>query len=172
MIVLFDRAAESLMSIRPPWCITAAAADRCTMSVFDVDVPSPAEVWAEVVRAEAEGRPYFRFRNRRADGSVRDSVEAYSSPIDLGDRKLHYAIMLDVTERNRRRRPCAGARRRCSARTQLPISGTGPGHAQQYRDLVGRDEAHLWAGPRAVCWRFNQAFAIDSSGRRRQRCGR
>ena len=101
VIVLFDRATGRIVDVNP-----AAAAyygwsreQMREMSVFDVHVPSPAEVWAELMRAEAEGRPYFRFRHRRADGSVRD-LEAYSSPVELGDRKLHYAIMHDVTERN------------------------------------------------------------------------
>ncbi len=100
VIVLFDRATGKIVDVNP-----AAAAyygwsreQMRKMSVFDVHVPSPAEVWAELMRAEAEGRPYFRFRQRRADGSVRD-LEAYSSPVELGDRKLHYAIMHDVTER-------------------------------------------------------------------------
>jgi len=100
VIVLFDRATGKIVDVNP-----AAAAyygwsreQMRRMSVFDVHVPAPAEVWAEVMRAEAEGRPYFRFRQRRADGSVRD-LEAYSSPVHLGDRKLHYAIMHDVTER-------------------------------------------------------------------------
>jgi PAS domain S-box-containing protein len=101
IIVLVERAGGTIVDANP----AAAAyygysrAQMRGMNVFDFHVPPPAEVWAEIAQAEAEGRHFYRFKQRRADGAVRD-LEAYSSPVELNGRQLRYAIMHDVTERN------------------------------------------------------------------------
>ncbi len=68
------------------------------MTVLDIHALPPNEVWAEIACAQAEGRSYYRFKHRRADGTVRD-VEAYNTPIEIDGRQLRYAIVHDVTER-------------------------------------------------------------------------
>ncbi|MFN8467521.1 MAG: PAS domain S-box protein [Caldilineaceae bacterium] len=101
IIVLVEREGGTIVDANP-----AAAAyygwsrkQMRGMNVFDFHVLPPAEVWAEIAQADAEGRHFYRFKQRRADGAVRD-LEAYSSPVVLGGRELRYAIMHDVTERN------------------------------------------------------------------------
>jgi PAS domain S-box-containing protein len=71
-----------------------------TMNIWDIHALRPEEVWAEIERAQAEGRSYYLFKHRRADGTVRD-VEAYNTLIELDGRQLRYAIVHDITERLR-----------------------------------------------------------------------
>ncbi len=68
-----------------------------TMSIF-INAASPAEVKAEIQRAEAEQRNHGWFRHRLADGSLRD-VEVYTSTVELNGRVLRHAIAYDMTKR-------------------------------------------------------------------------
>jgi len=43
---------------------------------------------------------YFEFKHRLAGGELRD-VEVYASPITMGDRKLMYVIIHDITDRKK-----------------------------------------------------------------------
>jgi PAS domain S-box-containing protein len=73
-------------------------AELCRINIFAIDAAPRAKIEAEIARAHAEGRNYFMFRHRLADGSVRD-VEVYSSPVELEGRVLRYSIVHDVTQR-------------------------------------------------------------------------
>ncbi len=68
------------------------------MRITEINTLGPAELQAEMARAQAEARNHFEFRHRRADGSVRE-VEVASGPIVFGHRRLLYSIVKDVTER-------------------------------------------------------------------------
>jgi len=53
---------------------------------------------AELKRAREEGRIYFQFRHRLADGSVRD-VEVFSSRIQIEGNDFLHSIIHDISER-------------------------------------------------------------------------
>lgn len=68
------------------------------MRITEINCVSPSELQAELVQARKGHRNYFLFRHRRADGTIRD-VEVFSGPIVLGERRLLYSIVHDITER-------------------------------------------------------------------------
>src|SRR5438270_31433 len=67
---------------------------------WDINVMGEETVRAEMANAARQERSYFIFRHMRANGEVRE-VEVHSGPIDVGDRKLLYSIIHDITERKR-----------------------------------------------------------------------
>lgn len=67
-----------------------------TMAIQDINTLSDEQVAAERARAELEGRRYFIFRHRLADGDIR-TVEVHSSPIPVGDRRLLWSVVNDIT---------------------------------------------------------------------------
>ncbi len=69
-------------------------------NIMDINMLTPKEVKAEMAKAEAEENNYFTFRHRLATGEIRD-VEVYSSPIKLGDQKVLYSIIHDITQRKK-----------------------------------------------------------------------
>jgi len=70
------------------------------MRVWDINVMGEQGVRDEMDNAARQERSYFIFRHMRSNGEVRD-VEVHSGPIDVGDRKLLYSIIHDITERKR-----------------------------------------------------------------------
>jgi PAS domain S-box-containing protein len=68
------------------------------MNIFQINALTPEQIRAEMQRARLQHEDHFRFRHRRADGSVRD-VESFSGPIRIGEREVLYSIVHDVTER-------------------------------------------------------------------------
>ena len=70
------------------------------MNISRINVLKPEQIRAEMQRAILQHEDHFRFRHRRADGSVRD-VESFSGPIQIGEREVLYSIVHDVTERVR-----------------------------------------------------------------------
>lgn len=67
-----------------------------SMSIQDINTFTAEQVKAERALAESEGRNFFIFRHRLADGEVR-TVEVYSRPYTFGDRPLLYSIIKDIT---------------------------------------------------------------------------
>ena len=70
------------------------------MHIQDINTLSPEAVKAEMARAAAESRRYFRFRHRTRSGEILD-VEVYSGPVELHGRTCLYSIIHDVTETRR-----------------------------------------------------------------------
>lgn len=69
------------------------------LSIDQINTLSPEEVARERQHAVHQERNYFNFRHRLASGVIRN-VEVYSSPIDVGGRKLLFSIIHDVTGRS------------------------------------------------------------------------
>ncbi len=67
--------------------------------VSELNTLTEDELRAEMHAAVSGRRGYFRFRHRIASGEVR-AVEVYSSPIEIGERRLLFSIIHDVTERD------------------------------------------------------------------------
>ena len=61
----------------------------------------PADALAEAMKnAQTQHTNYFRFEHRLASGAVRN-VDVYSSPMQMGDRRLLASVIHDVTEHRR-----------------------------------------------------------------------
>jgi len=70
------------------------------MTMLDINILPGEKVQKEMQRANLEQRNYFNFRHKLAKGEIRD-VEVYSSPIVLGNQKVLYSIVHDITDRVR-----------------------------------------------------------------------
>ncbi|MEA4858581.1 MAG: ATP-binding protein [Solidesulfovibrio sp.] len=71
-----------------------------TLSIWDINILGPEKTRAEMRAAQEEGRRFFRFTHRLADGSLRE-VEVYSGPVAFPGRTLLFSIIHDVTDRVR-----------------------------------------------------------------------
>jgi PAS domain S-box-containing protein len=70
------------------------------LSIWDINVLGPEKTREEMRTAKEEGRRFFRFTHRLADGTLRE-VEVYSGPVEFAGRTLLFSIVHDVTERVR-----------------------------------------------------------------------
>jgi len=70
----------------------------CNKKITEINSLSQAEVKAEMAKAKEEKRSHFLFKHRLANGELRD-VEVYSNPISIGNLKLLYSIIYDITDR-------------------------------------------------------------------------
>ena len=68
------------------------------LSIWDINVLGPEGTRREMRAAKEEGRRFFRFTHRLADGCRRE-VEVYSGPVDFSGRTLLFSIIHDVTDR-------------------------------------------------------------------------
>jgi len=77
------------------------------MTIADINILSPSQVYEEMQRVKQEERNHFFFRHRLASGKVRD-VEVYSGPIQISGQQLLYSIIHDITARGQRMRCGSG----------------------------------------------------------------
>ncbi len=68
------------------------------MKIEQINTLSPAEIEAEIERANTANQFQFIFKHRRADGSIRD-VEVFSGPFEFQGKTLLYSIVQDITDR-------------------------------------------------------------------------
>lgn len=67
----------------------------------DLNLVSEEVLRAELAQAQAQGRTTYHFQHRLKDGQVRD-MEINSTPIALaGGRRVHFAVLHDVSHRRR-----------------------------------------------------------------------
>lgn len=90
------------------------AAEFHGMNIDRINCLSPDEIRAEMARAKEESRSHFLFPHRLADGTIRD-VEVFSCPIVIGNRKLLFSIIHDVTDRKRLEAETIRARKEAEA---------------------------------------------------------
>ena len=69
-----------------------------SMRVADINCLPPEEVRAEMAKARAEQRLYFRFPHRLASGEIHQ-VEVYSGPVEVKGRTLLFSVIHDITAR-------------------------------------------------------------------------
>ncbi len=70
------------------------------MSIMDINNLPAERIHKEMQHAKTEQRNYFKFQHKLSNGEIRD-VEVYSSPIVLGEQKVLYSIVHDITARLR-----------------------------------------------------------------------
>ncbi len=66
------------------------------MKIQDINQFTPEQVAAERKLAETEGRNFFIFRHKLADGDIR-TVEVHSVPLKFGARVLLFSIIRDIS---------------------------------------------------------------------------
>jgi two-component system cell cycle sensor histidine kinase/response regulator CckA len=74
--------------------------DLKRLKISDINILTPEQISAEMTKAKTGRRGHFFFNHRLASGEIRD-VEVHSSPLDVGDKRLLYSIIHDVTDRKR-----------------------------------------------------------------------
>lgn len=74
-----------------------ARARLTQMKIQDINQLSPEQVLAERKLAETEGRNYFIFRHKLADGDIK-TVEVHSIPLDFDGRNLLFSIIIDISK--------------------------------------------------------------------------
>ncbi|ABM61155.1 PAS domain S-box protein [Halorhodospira halophila] len=77
--------------------------ELCGMRIQQINTLDEPQVRAEMARARAEQRRYFRFQHRLCGGEVRD-VEVYSGPLELAGRQYLHSIIHDITDTRRYQR--------------------------------------------------------------------
>jgi PAS domain S-box-containing protein len=70
------------------------------MTIMDLNQLPNELVQREMERAGSERRSYFEFKHRLRSGELRD-VQVYSGPCRVGERRLLFSVICDITERNR-----------------------------------------------------------------------
>ena len=88
VIVDANPAAEAFYGYQPE--------DFKQLLISDINTLSPEQIAEERAYAASEGRNYFIFRHRLANGEVR-TVEVYSHPYQRGDRQLLLSMVQDIT---------------------------------------------------------------------------
>ncbi len=68
------------------------------MTVQDIHIMGDDEVQDLRIKANEKGQKYITLPQRMKDGEIR-IVDIYNSPIDYGNRKLKFSIIVDVTKR-------------------------------------------------------------------------
>lgn len=71
-------------------------AQLTSMSIAQINTLSSSEIMVEIDKARTQQRNYFRFRHRKADGSI-CPVEVFSSKVVFDTKELLLSIIHDVT---------------------------------------------------------------------------
>jgi len=100
VMLIHDRQEGRILDANPAACAYYGWSrdEFAKKTLRDIDPLTPEEVAQEIAAVRREGRGYYLFKHRRADGAIRD-VEVYAGPIQLAGQIVHYAIVHDVTER-------------------------------------------------------------------------
>lgn len=67
-----------------------------SMSIDDINILTPEEIYSERQKAFAEARNFFVFKHRIASGEIR-TVYVHSYPIEIGDETYLYSLIVDET---------------------------------------------------------------------------
>ncbi len=70
------------------------------LKITDINILGEQEVLNEMHNAELGKRKYFLFKHRLSNGKIKD-VEVYSGLITVGNKKLIYSIIHDITQRKK-----------------------------------------------------------------------
>ncbi len=73
-------------------------AELKALNISAINQLDPEQIADKRQNAKTETRNYFIFPHRLVNGEIR-TVEVYSTPIDIQDRKLLFSIIHDITER-------------------------------------------------------------------------
>lgn len=71
-----------------------------TMTIDDINILSKEEIKKEMESALAEERNFFVFKHKMKSGEIK-SVEVHSSPFILGNKRVLFSIIFDITKREK-----------------------------------------------------------------------
>ena len=125
------------------------------MRIWDINVMSEPEAREKLEEARREERNHFLFRHRLASGEER-TVEVHSSPLDVEQRQLLYAIIHDVTDREK----ALEALRREKERAQVTLASIGDGVIRT--DAEGRIDYLNPVAERLTGWSESEALGRSS----------
>jgi len=105
VMLLIDRESGRIYDANPSACsFYMYSLDQLkNMSISDINVMAEKEKNHEMALAQIEDRKFYNFVHRLSDGQVRD-VEVYSGLIEVLDKEFTYAIIHDVTEKNKKQK--------------------------------------------------------------------
>jgi len=98
-----------------------------TKRIPDLNTTPEDEIRTEIQKSVEEGRSFYIFKHRIANGAIRD-VEIYANPVTLGDREFSLSIVHDITERKLAEDELQKSNQRfqdITAQSPLPIVITG-----------------------------------------------
>ncbi|MFN2110587.1 MAG: PAS domain S-box protein, partial [Anaerolineae bacterium] len=100
VMMLFDKEEGNIIAVNPAACAYYgwSRSEFVKKHIGDINAMTPEEEACEVESATREGRNYFLFKHRLANGEIRD-VEVYGGTLQMAGQTLDYAIIHDVTER-------------------------------------------------------------------------
>ncbi len=70
------------------------------MNISDINTLPPEQLAGELQNANIHKNNFLNFRHRLASGEIRD-VEVMSGPVDIGDERVLFSIIHDISERKR-----------------------------------------------------------------------
>jgi two-component system cell cycle sensor histidine kinase/response regulator CckA len=100
VMMIFNREEGNIIDVNPAACAYYGWSrdEFVTKNIRDISAMTPEEETRKIEAAIREGRNYFLFKHRLANGEIRD-VEVYGGPIQLAGQTVFYAIIHDATER-------------------------------------------------------------------------
>lgn len=128
------------------------------MTIDQINMLSPEAVEQERLAAAAKERNYFIFPHRLADGSIR-TVEVYSYPFLLGETKMLYSIVQDITERDANRLQLQQSIDRLKRAERI----TGLGHWEFHLSsgtVIASEGARIIYGMTGETWSIREVQAI------------
>lgn len=69
-----------------------------TMKIQEINTLDDNQILKKMQQVKRQESGYFRLRHKLSNGDIRD-VEVYSCPIDVGDKRVLYSIIHDVSEK-------------------------------------------------------------------------
>ena len=97
-------------------------AELTSKKIFDISTVDQESVFADMYLARTAERQHFLFKDRLANGEIRD-VEVYTGPVTIDGKTLVYAIIHDITEQQR----ATEALQKLTRRVQLILNATHEG---------------------------------------------
>ncbi len=100
VMMIFDKEEGQIIDVNPAACAYYGwpRDEFIKKRINDINAITPEEEAREIEAATREGRHYFLFKHQLAAGEVRD-VEVYGGTMQMGGKRVYYAIVHDVTER-------------------------------------------------------------------------
>ncbi len=126
-------------------------------TIHEINTLGQAELSAELKRAAASERGYFRFCHRKADGSVAD-VEVYSGPAVVDGRSLLLSIVHDITART----AAEANLQESEARLRRAEEVAGLGH---WAIALGEEEMYASEGARKLYGVGSEPITLEQAQR-------
>jgi PAS domain S-box-containing protein len=101
-MLLIDPKTGNIISANPAACSFYGYSSKqfASLKISDINSLPQQDISNKMDQALNNKNSHFHFRHRLANGEMRD-VEVYSGPIEIGERRLLYTMIHDISERKR-----------------------------------------------------------------------